>query len=120
MLRRLAITWICNAAALYVAVWLVKGLSYGHKWWVLLIAAFVFTIANYFLKPVLVILSIPFIIVSLGIAYLLLNGLMLYLTHVVEPRFRIHDVGAAVLGAIVVSVVNWVLRLVLRDPGKKS
>lgn len=118
MLRRLAITWVFNAAALYVAVWVVKGLGYGHKWWVLALAAFVFTLVNYLLKPILTILSIPFIVLTLGLAYLLLNGLMLYLTHVFVPDFRIRTVGAAVLGAIIVSIVNWVLRLALGDPRK--
>jgi putative membrane protein len=116
MARRLAITWAFNAVALYVAVWLVSGLSYGDKWWVLLLAAAVFTLVNYFLKPVLVVLSIPFIVLTLGLAYLFLNVLMLYLTHVVVHQFRIRDFGAAVLGAVIVSIVNWILRLAFGDP----
>ncbi len=116
MIRRLAITWAFNVAALYVAVWLINGLSYGDKWWVLLVAALVFTLANYFLKPFLVILSIPFIVVTLGIAYLVLNALMLYLIHVFVPEFRIADLARRSLGAIIVSIVNWVLRLALGPP----
>lgn len=116
MARRLVITWVFNAIALYVAVWLVAGLSYGHKWWVLLVAAGVFTLVNYFLKPVLAVLSIPFIVLTLGLAYLLLNVLMLYLTHVVVHQFRIQDFGAAVLGSVIISIVNWVLRLAFGDP----
>lgn len=116
MARRLAITWAFNAVALYVAVWLVSGLSYGHKWWVLLVAAAVFTLVNYFLKPVLVVFSLPFIVLTLGFAYLLLNVLMLYLTHVVVHQFRISDFGAALAGALIVSIVNWALRLAFGDP----
>lgn len=110
MIRRLAITWTFNTVALFVATWLLSGLSYGSDWWVLLIAGLVFTLVNFFLKPVLAILSIPFIIVTLGLFYFLINVLMLYLTHWIVPQFTIASFWWAVLAAIIVSVVNWVLR----------
>jgi putative membrane protein len=110
MLQRLAITWALNTIALFVATWLLSGLSYGDDWWVLLISGLVFTLVNFFLKPVLAILSIPFIIVTLGIFYFLINVLMLYLTHWIVPQFTIASFWWAALAAIIISVVNWVLR----------
>jgi putative membrane protein len=110
MIRRLAITWVLNTIALFVATWLLSGLSYGSDWWALLGAGLVFTLVNFFLKPVLAILSIPFIIVTLGIFYFLINVLMLYLTHWIVPQFTIASFWWAVLGAIIISVVNWVMR----------
>ena len=56
------------------------GMTYGDSFWRLLLAALVFTIVNSFVKPMLAILSIPFIIVTLGIAYFFVNVLMLVLT----------------------------------------
>ncbi|MGA9316343.1 MAG: phage holin family protein [Solirubrobacteraceae bacterium] len=117
MLQRLAITWVFNTIALFVATWLLSGLSYGNDWWVLLISGLVFTLVNFFLKPVLAILSIPFIIVTLGIFYFLINVLMLYLTHWIVPQFTIASFWWAALAAIIISAVNWVLRkLVEPDP----
>ncbi|HTC59530.1 MAG TPA: phage holin family protein [Solirubrobacteraceae bacterium] len=110
MLQRLAITWVFNTIALFVATWLLSGLSYGSDWWALLISGLVFTLVNFFLKPILAILSIPFIIVTLGIFYFLINVLMLYLTHWIVPQFTIASFWWAALAAIIVSVVNWVLR----------
>ncbi len=110
MLRRLAITWVFNTVALFVATWLLSGLSYGNDWWALLISGLVFTLVNFFLKPVLAILSIPFIIVTLGIFYFLINVLMLYLTHWIVPQFTIASFWWAALAAIIISAVNWVLR----------
>lgn len=110
MLQRLAITWVLNTIALFVATWLLSGLSYGNDWWVLLISGLVFTLVNFFLKPVLAILSIPFIIVTLGIFYFLINVLMLYLTHWIVPQFTIASFWWAALAAIIISMVNWVLR----------
>ncbi len=116
MVRRLAITWAFNIVALFVATWLLSGLSYGSDWWALLIAGLVFTLVNFFLKPVLAILSIPFIIVTLGIFYFLINVLMLYLTHWIVPQFTIASFWWAVLAAIIVSVVNWTLRVLIEPP----
>jgi len=104
--------WAFNTVALFVATWLLPGLSYGSDWWVLLIAGLVFTLVNFFLKPVLAVLSIPFIIVTLGIFYFLINVLMLYLTHWIVPQFTIATFWWAVLAAIIVSAINWALRAI--------
>jgi putative membrane protein len=116
MIRRLTITWAFNTVALFVAAWLLSGLSYGSDGWALLGAGLAFTLVNFFLKPVLTVLSIPFIIVTLGLFYLLLNVLMLYLTHWIVPQFTIAGFWWAVLGAIIVSVVNGCLHLFFGRP----
>ncbi len=117
MARRLAITWGFNTVALFVATWLLSGLSYGNDWWALLLAALVFTLANIFLKPLLTILSIPFIVVTLGIFYFLINVFMLYLTHWIVSSFTIASFWWAALAAIIVSTVNGVLNLSFGRPG---
>src|SRR5580693_3555389 len=116
MARQLSITWLFNTVALFVATWLLSGLSYGSDWWALLLAGLVFTLVNFFLKPVLAILSIPFIVVTLGIFYFLINVLMLYLTHWIVPQFTIATFWWAVLAAIIVSAVNGILHLFFGSP----
>jgi putative membrane protein len=116
VLARLGIMWIFNVVALFVATWLLSGLSYGHDWWALLIAALVFTLVNFFLKPALTILSIPLIIVTLGVFYLLINVFMLYLTHWIVHQFTIASFWWAVAAAIIVSVVNAILRGLVSRP----
>jgi putative membrane protein len=115
MLRWFVIRWASNVAALFVASWLLSGVTYGNEWWSLLIAALVFTLVNTFIKPVLAILSIPFIVITLGIFYFLINILMLYLTDWIVPDFEIKTFGAGALAAIIVSIVNMVLGWVLPD-----
>ena len=110
----LVIRWGLNAIALYVAAWLLSGVDYGDQWWTLLIAAAVFTVVNVLVKPVLAVLSIPFIVVTLGIFYFLINILMLYLTDWLVPEFEIRSFGAGVLAAIIVALVNLVLGRVVR------
>jgi len=120
MARRLAITWVFNTVALFVASWLLSGLSYGSDWWALLVAGLVFTLVNFFLKPVLTVLSIPFIIVTLGIFYLLINVFMLYLTHWIVPQFTIASFWWAVLAAMIISVVNGILHWFFGAPGSTA
>ena len=118
MLAVLAITWLFNTIALYVATWLLSGLDYGSDWWVLLGAGLVFTLVNSLLKPVLAILSIPFIIVTLGIFYFLINVFMLYLTHWIVPQFTIAGFWWAALAAVIISIVNGLLNAVVGRPSE--
>ena len=116
MLRRLAIRFAVNAAALYTAAWVLAGVTYGNEWWSLLVAAVVFTAVNLFVKPVVTLLSIPFIVITLGLFYVLVNVLMLYVTDWLVRDFEIETFGAGILAALIVSVVNALLHAVLPGP----
>ncbi|MBX5469379.1 MAG: phage holin family protein [Thermoleophilaceae bacterium] len=115
---RFAITWAFNVVALFVAAWLLSGVSYGDSWWTLLIAGVVFTAANMLVKPVLTVLSIPFIIVTLGVFYFLINILMLYITDWIVGDFEIETFWWGALAAIVVGVVNALLHGLFGRPGE--
>src|SRR6476660_657950 len=107
--RMLLISWVSNVAALFVASWALSGVTYGDEWWTLLIAAAVFTVVNAWIKPIVALLSIPFIVVTLGIFYFLINVLMLYVTDWVVPDFELRTFWWAALAAIIVSIVNWIM-----------
>jgi putative membrane protein len=117
--RALLIRWVSNVVALYVAAWLLSGVTYGDQWWMLLVAAAVFTVVNAWIKPVVALLSIPFIVVTLGIFYFLINVLMLYVTDWVVPDFEISTFWWGALAAIIVSVVNGILQPLLPDPRER-
>ncbi len=89
MILELLIRFVGNLAAIWVASELFDEMTYGDEFWVLVLAAVVFTIVNWFVKPVVAILSIPFIIVTLGIAYFFVNVLMLLLTDWVVGDFEV-------------------------------
>jgi putative membrane protein len=113
--RVLLISWVSNAAALFVASWALSGVTYGDEWWTLLIAAAVFTVVNAWIKPVVAFLSIPFIVVTLGLFYFLINVLMLYLTDWLVADFEIDTFWWGALAAIIVSFVNFVMHRLLPD-----
>jgi putative membrane protein len=111
----LLIRWISNIAALYVAAWLLDGVTYRDDLWTLVLAGGVFTAVNAVVKPILTILSIPFIILTLGLFLLVVNVAMLYLTDALVSDFDITTFGTALLAAIVVTIVNWVLGALLPE-----
>jgi putative membrane protein len=104
-----------NLAALWVASELLDGMTYGDSFGVLLLAAIVFTIVNWIVKPVVAILSIPLIIVTLGVAYFFVNVLMLLLTDWVVGDFEAGGFWTVVAATIVIWVVNLVISAAMHD-----
>jgi putative membrane protein len=111
-LVRLAVAWAINAAALWAAdaLW---GSVRIHGWAAYLIGAAVLGIANTVLKPVLTLLTLPLIIVTLGIAYLAINVAMVALAEWIAPNFSIDGFWTYVGVVVVVWAVNWIGREVV-------
>jgi putative membrane protein len=104
-----------NLAAIWVAAEIFDGVTYGDSFWTLVLAALVFTVVNSFVKPVLAILSIPLIIVTFGIAYFLVNCLMLVLTAWVVPDFEAGSFWTVVGATVVIWLVNMVIGAAMSD-----
>ena len=107
--------YVGNLAALWVASEIFDEMTYGDSFAVLAIAALVFTIVNWVVKPVLAILSIPLIILTFGIAYFFVNMAMLWLTDVVVGDFEAGGFWTVVGATIVVWLVNVVIGAFVRD-----
>jgi putative membrane protein len=108
---RLILKLLVNAAALWVAGYLVTGIDLDGSFWTILLVALVFGLVNTLIKPILKALSLPVIILSLGLALLVINAAMLALTAALTDALSIADFWSAVLGAIVISVVSAVLNV---------
>ena len=104
-----------NLAALWVASEIFDEMTYGDSVAVLALAALVFTIVNWVVKPILAILSIPIIILTFGIAYFFVNVLMLVLTDAVVGDFEAGSFWTVVGATIVVWLVNVVIGAFVRD-----
>jgi putative membrane protein len=121
---RLFIKLLINSAALWVAVRVVDGVTFNGDWWLLLVVALVFGVLNVSVKPVLMLLTLPFFLVTLGLFTFVLNAVMLWLTSavagVLQLGFRVDGFGAAFLGALVVTVVSFVLSLVVSQPAAQE
>ena len=102
------LAWVANIAALAVADWLFSGVSIDG-WWPLLIGAAVLAIANTILKPVLTLLTLPLVIVTLGLFLFVINVAMLALAEWIAPDFSIDGFWTYIGATIVVWFVNYVL-----------
>ncbi len=111
------VNWLINAAALYVAARLIAGVTVAGTE-ALLLAAFVIGLVNAIVKPILVVLTLPLTVLSLGLFYFVLNGLLLYLAAAITPNFELAGVGTAILAALVMSLVATFLHLFF-NPKKK-
>src|SRR3954447_22951603 len=109
MMRRLLIAWVGNIAALFVAAGLLDGIDYGDSWLALVLAALVFSVVNWLVRPVVTALALSVIILTLCIALFFLNLLMLYITSWLVTDFTIDSFGSAVGATVIVWAVNAVL-----------
>ena len=108
---------LVNAAALWVAVQIVPGLGFSGDLWKLLLVAVIFGLINAFIRPILLIFTLPITIMTLGLFLLVINALLLILTGVISTElnlgFTVADFWAALLGSIVISIVGTILSLVI-------
>ena len=81
----------------------------------LLIAALVLGFVNAAVKPILVLLTLPITVLTLGVFYLVVNGMAFALAAWLVPGFTVHSFGWAILGALLVGVVSWLIGTFGRD-----
>ena len=112
LLAALLIGWGVNVVALLVVDSIFEGVEIG-RWGSVLIGAAVLGIANAIVKPILTLLALPFILVTLGLAYFAINVLMLAIAEWVAPDFSIDGFWTYVGATIVVWLVNWILHILL-------
>jgi putative membrane protein len=120
----LLIRLVINAVALWLATRLVDGISFDGQIAFLFVVALVFGAVNTIVKPILMVLTFPFLIVTLGLFLLVLNAAMLWLTGAISDAaglgFHVSSFGAAFIGGLVVSVVSFVLSLMVGGDSKKK
>ena len=108
---------LVTAAGLWLATQIVPGISV-HSWKSLLAAALLLGIVNAIIRPILVFLTFPITIVTLGLFLLVINGLMLELVAFFLHGFHVHGLLAAILGAIVVGLTSWVASWFIGPSGR--
>jgi putative membrane protein len=115
---------LVTAIALWAATRLVTGITFHGSFLALAGVAIVFGLLNAFVRPILTFLSFPLLIVTLGFFIFVLNAVMLLLTSGLASRFgidfHVSGFGAAFWGAIVVSMVSFLLSIFIRDDRREE
>jgi putative membrane protein len=119
---------LINAVALLITAWVIPGIHLGaagphpttNDWITLLIVALIFGVVNATIRPILILLSLPLEIITLGLFIFVINAFMLLLTSWIAQGmglgFRVDKFLAALLGALIISIVSFILgRAVTRN-----
>ena len=106
-------SWIICTLAVMVAVEVVHGIHFSDPGLLPpVLTALVLGIVNAFIRPILVIFALPLLILTLGLFMLVINALMLcFVSWLMQPHFQVDSFGAAVLGALVISLISGALNL---------
>ena len=117
---------VVNALALAAAAWLLDGITVsgsgsGRRVVTMIVVGLIFGLVNAIVRPVVKLLSLPFILLTLGLLIFVINALMLLLTSWLADQlgvgFHVSGFWTAIVGAVIVAVVTWLLELVL--PGDR-
>ncbi len=111
-MKRFFTGWLINSTALLVVVHLVSGISID-RWQTTFVASLVLGLLNIFIRPVLILLTLPVNILTLGLFSLFINGFVFYLAASLVRGFEVMDFATAFFGAFVFSIISFLLNLLI-------
>ena len=106
--------WLVTAISLVVADWALAGVRIGNGL-SLAIAALVLGFVNALVRPLILLLTLPLTVFTLGLFYLVVNGIAFALAAALVPGFSVGSLGSAIVGALIVSVVSWFIGWLTRQ-----
>lgn len=106
------ISLLVNAVAVFLAAYLLSGVTVKN-FWTAIVTAVLLAIVNAIIKPILVFLTIPITILTLGLFILVINALLLMLVDAILPGLKIKNFGWALLFGVVLSIINALLSWIL-------
>jgi putative membrane protein len=113
--HRFLIRWLTSSLGLWVAAGLLDGITYQNDILVLVAAGFLLAIINSIIKPIVILLSLPAILFSLGLFMIVINGLMVTLLSSLYSRLDIASFSTAILAGMVIGLVNYLVTTILEE-----
>jgi putative membrane protein len=113
-MKNFLLRWFINSISLLLVVYVVSGIVIS-SWLTAIAAALVLGLLNAFVRPLLIILTLPVNILTLGLFTLIVNGFMFYLVALLVPGFVVAGYWNAFLGALVFSIISFLLSLLTRS-----
>ena len=100
---------VCNAVALYVTTLVVPGIAFTGSLPTLLLGGLILGLFNLIVRPIAMLLALPLLILTLGLFYFVMNGLLLWLASIFLPGYNVSGLLAGILGSLVIAIVNWLV-----------
>jgi putative membrane protein len=116
---RLLLVWLVNTVSLIAVAYLMPSISVA-SFWTALIAALVLGLLNAVIRPILVILTLPATILTLGLFIFVINGLLFWFVGSFIEGFHVEGFWAGFFGAIVYSLISWLLSALILPAGPSS
>lgn len=108
------IRWVVSSLGLWIAAGLLNGaIDYQQQIGVVLIAGLMLAVVNAVIKPILVLISVPALLLTLGLFMLVINGLTVWLVALLYYPLQINDFSAAVLTGVIIGLVNYLMTAIL-------
>ena len=108
--------WLVTSLGLWIAAGILSShINYQHQIGVILVAGLILAIVNAVLKPIIVILSLPAILLTLGLFMVVVNGLMVYIVSKLYGPLEITSFWSAILAGIIIGLVNYLVSIVLES-----
>lgn len=115
-LYKFLVRWFVSSLGLWIAAsFLSSSISYDSRFRVIVLAGLVLAIINAAIKPFLVVLSLPALLVTLGLFMIIINGVTVYIASKLYTPLRITDFWAAVFAGMVIGLVNYLVTTILAD-----
>ena len=109
---KILLGWVLNAFALVIVTFVIQGIQVD-TFMAAMMAALVIGLVNMLIKPILLILTLPITIITLGLFIFVVNGLLFYAVGHFIQGFHVQNMTAGILGALVYSIISWVLTIAL-------
>ena len=113
-MKGLLLKWLVNTMALFVVVNVVAGISV-ERWQTMLVGALVLGLLNAFIRPLLLVLTLPVNLLTLGLFTLVINGLVFYMAAWLVKGFHVTGFWSAFVAALVFSIVSYILNLLIHS-----
>jgi putative membrane protein len=121
LLYRFLVRWLVCSLGLWIAAGLLGShLTYNNKFYVIIIAGLVLAVINAIIRPVVVILSLPAILFSLGLFMIVINGFMVFLVGKLYTPLHITNFWAAILAGMIIGLVNYLVTAILESREKEQ
>lgn len=116
LLARFCIRWFISSLGIWIAAGLLGDqLNYDERLTVIVVAGFVLAVVNSLIKPIVVLLSLPAILFSLGLFMIVINGLMVVIAGWLYPALHVTNFVAAMLAGMIIGLVNYLVNSILED-----
>ena len=116
-MKGLLIRWLFLTVAILVAAHLIEGIEVKGFWSACLAAA-ILGVLNAFFRPVLILLTLPINILTLGLFTFVINAILMMMVSGVVGGFEVHGFWSALLGSLVISVISWLLNSFINEQGR--